>query len=116
MPKFTQKHTHVTRIHTALSYCQQILQDFAYIKKKSKINPNINRIYHVVRYEDMAMKPKQEMDKIYRKMNLKPDPALRNWISGIELKNERGAKTNAGYIYNVDRSNPAYTATAWRFV
>jgi len=73
----------------------------------------------VVRYEDLATNPIEEMNRIYDTMGIKPDKTLYSWALDVKrgslgLKPVSDTFVSEGGTFSTYRRNPAGTAFRWR--
>ena len=101
-------------------YCKEVVTDLSYVKQQYE-NQNWNFIknYHLLRFEDLASKPWQEMESLYNFLGFPEDENLKTWVKKqqekVSLKfGKMQKKYDRVKSYNTDRDNPYFTAQAWR--
>ena len=103
----------------SVEYCHGAMQDFAYISRQARIDSRlVNRVYHVVRYEDLAHRPREMMQEIYEFLEVKPDNSLESWIQEVQTGVDGGLEgpenKDYSYKFSTDRENSAYASIIWR--
>ena len=106
--------------HDMKQYCDSRVADLFYARREYKLEHKqfINN-YHIIRYEDLASNPLEEMYRLYEFLELQPDENVTRWASDqqkISIFGDRLHYTNKSlrYTFGTTRSNPAFTAQAWR--
>lgn len=110
-------------------YCDQHLKDLEYIRGLSDVYPHqMQSSIHIIRYEDLAINPMSNLQRIYKFLGVDPDGHVTAWVKEVERNNTniapiipdsgRRSALNAlqqgERIKSSNRHNPAFTAQAWR--
>ena len=100
-------------------YCSGVLKDLAYMRGRYRIRPgHVNRTYFLLRYEDLANKPKQTVQEIYKFLGIKPDDTLRRWTSSLSPQSPINRFLRKAPVSEEDfgtkRNDPAKTSSGWR--
>ena len=102
-------------------YCKTRLADLIYVRKQyEKANVNFTNNYYLLRYEDLALRPLQQMEKLYEFVDIIPDEWVLNWISKqqnrtmTKISTSRNDQSVTEHIFGTDRENPTFTAQSWR--
>lgn len=113
--KLHKAHTHFGQVDEASrEYCEGAVEDIRYIQRQVAIDEAaVKQRYHVIRYEDLAWEPEQQMEELYNFLQITPDDSLKTWVRQTTNASESGATNNKGYVYGTNRANPAYTSIAW---
>ena len=101
-------------------YCDSRVADLFYARREYKL-AHIQFInnYYIIRYEDLALNPLEEMYRLYEFLELQPDQNVTRWASDQQKKSIFGRRLHytgkiRKYSFGTKRSNPAFTAQAWR--
>ena len=101
-------------------YCDSIVADLLYARKEYGLgHKEFMHNYHVIRYEDLALNPLKEMYELYKFLEIQPDQEVKRWASNQQNLSKSGRRLHhpdqsKSYTYGTTRSNPAFTAQAWR--
>ena len=101
-------------------YCDSRVADLFYAGKEYKLeHKQFMNNYYIIRYEDLALNPREEMYKLYEFLELQPDENVTRWASDQQKKSKVGRRLrntdrSEEYTYGTTRSNPAFTAQSWR--
>ena len=110
----------------AREYCSDAVMDLAYASEKFK-NGDKHFIdsYLFMRYEDLAMKPLESLERIYNFLGIAPDKHVREWAETQErlVHQNKTEETQKAAMsekvpynpYQTTRSNPAAVTEKWRF-
>ena len=106
--------------------CNGFVNNLKYVRSLYKSHKElVKRSVYFLRYEDLATKPMQTMENIFRFLNVTPDDHVRLWAKNLQKTNEIGETRDVNLTVNVDhfratmmsteREFPAKTSYTWRF-
>lgn len=104
-----------------IKYCDRRLSDLMYVKHTfARYNVNHSDVIYYLRYEELATNPIRTMVDVYTFLGIEPDDNVIGWAVDVAEKNlnvtadiKNGGMRREGR-YSTLRSDPAYTAQAWR--
>lgn len=68
-------------------YCQDWLTDLAYMRARRQKDPEgTDSSFYFVRYEDLASKPMEQMERLYNFLGVTPDESLRTYVQSLQIK------------------------------
>ena len=100
-------------------YCSGVLKDLAYMRGRYRIRPgHVNRTHFLLRYEDLASKPNQTVQEIYKFLGIKPDDTLRRWTSSLSPQFPINRFLRKAPVkeapFSTKRKDSAKTSSGWR--
>ena len=98
------------------NFCRHAMEDLRYRDEVIRPDPALSSRYLLLRYEDLARHPVEQMNALYQFLNLQPDTNVRSWAEQVAMTSRSGTTKPSGSVnaFRTDRGNSAYTAHAWR--
>ena len=114
---FSRKRLHTGswfRIKTAAQeYCQQQVADYYHIKDLIANNSTFQELYHMVRFEDVAMNPSRRMENLYKFIGVHPHESVVKWSQKLGEAN-RASTGTARMATGENLSSPLDSIYSWR--
>ena len=98
-------------------YCDAIRNDLDYAQALNDASVDISKVYHLVRYEELAYHVADGVRRLFRFLGITLSVDTVRWA---ELQGSLSATSpenhnEVTWAYGTKRSNPAFTARAWRW-